>query len=109
MNAADKKLYEMKAGVLTAAAHPIRLAIVDCLRDGELCVCDLAARVGAGRANVSRHLAVMLKAGLVDCRKDGLKVIYSLKAPCVLGFADCVADVLRHRARETATLLRRLK
>lgn len=109
MDVATKKLYQMKAEVIAAAAHPIRLAILDCLRGGERCVCDIAVRVGAGRPNVSRHLAVMLKAGLVECRKEGLKVIYSLKAPCVLGLADCVADVLRHQARETATLLRRIK
>jgi ArsR family transcriptional regulator len=109
MDVAARKLYEMKARVIAAAAHPVRLAILDCLCDGERCVCDLAASVQAGRANVSRHLAVMLKAGLVECRKDGLKVIYSLKAPCVRGFADCVAEVLRHQARETASLLRKLK
>ncbi|MCJ7544109.1 MAG: metalloregulator ArsR/SmtB family transcription factor [Phycisphaerae bacterium] len=109
MDAIAKKLYRMKAEVVAAAAHPIRLAILDCLRGGEQCVCDIAVHVSAGRPNVSRHLAVMLKAGLVECRKEGLKVIYSVKAPCVLGFADCVADVLRHQARETATLLRRMK
>ena len=109
MDAPAKRLYELKAQVLAAAAHPIRLAILDCLCDGERCVCDLAARVGAGRPNVSRHLAVMLKGGLVECRKDGLKVIYSLKAPCVVRFTDCVADVLRHQARETAALLKTMK
>lgn len=109
MDAASKKLYQMKAEVIAAAAHPVRLAILDCLRDGERCVCDIAVRVGSRRPNVSRHLAVMLKAGLVQCRKDGLKVIYSLKTCCVLGFADCVTDVLRHQARQTASLLKRLK
>ena len=109
MDAAARKLYEMKAQVIAAAGHPVRLAILDCLCDGERCVCDLAVSVQAGRANVSRHLAVMLKAGLVDCRKEGLKVIYSLKAPCVRGFADCVVKVLRHQAHETAGLLKKLK
>ncbi|MGA2265729.1 MAG: metalloregulator ArsR/SmtB family transcription factor [Phycisphaerae bacterium] len=109
MDTATKKLYERKAQVIAAAAHPIRLAILDCLRGGELCVCDITARLKAGRPNVSRHLAVMLKAGLVDCRKDGLNVIYSLRACCLPAFLDCTTDMVRQQAREASALLRCMK
>ena len=108
MDAAAHKLYQIKAQVIAAAAHPVRLAILDCLRQGERCVCDLAVAVGAGRANVSRHLAVMLQAGIVDCRKDGLKMIYSLKTPCILNFLSCVTDVLREQVQANTAVLRRL-
>ena len=100
-----KKLYEMKAEVIQAIAHPIRLAIVDYLADGEQCVCDIAEHVGAQRSNVSRHLAVMLKAGVLDCRKDGLRVIYNLRTPCVSGFLTCVSNVLREHVRSQNELL----
>ena len=108
MDATSKKLYEMKAEIVQAAGHPIRLAIIDFLKDGEQCVCDIAVHVGAQRSNVSRHLAVMLKAGIVDCRKDGLKMIYSLKTPCILNFLSCVTDVLRHKVDADRAVLRRL-
>jgi len=108
MDAGSKKLYRMKAAIIQAAGHPIRLAIIDYLKDGEQCVCDIAAHVGAQRSNVSRHLALMLKAGLVDCRKDGLKMIYSLKAPCILNFLSCVTDVLRQQAKAQTEVLRNL-
>jgi ArsR family transcriptional regulator len=108
MDATSKKLYEMKAEIIQAAGHPIRLAIIDFLKDGEQCVCDIAVHVGAQRSNVSRHLAVMLKAGIVDCRKDGLKVIYSLKTPCILNFLSCVTEVLRHKVDADRAVLRRL-
>jgi len=108
MDATSRKLYEMKAEVIQAAGHPIRLAVIDFLKDGEQCVCDIAAHVGAQRSNVSRHLAVMLKAGIVDCRKDGLKVIYSLKTPCILNFLACVTDVLRDQVKANSAVLRRL-
>jgi len=108
MDATSRKLYEMKAEVIQAAGHPIRLAVIDFLKDGEQCVCDIAAHVGAQRSNVSRHLSVMLKAGIVDCRKDGLKVIYSLKTPCILNFLACVTDVLRDQVRANSAVLRRL-
>jgi len=108
MDATSRKLYQMKAEVIQAAGHPIRLAVIDFLKDGEQCVCDIAAHVGAQRSNVSRHLSVMLKAGIVDCRKDGLKVIYSLKTPCILNFLACVTDVLRDQVRANSAVLRRL-
>ena len=108
MDATSRKLYEMKAEVIQAAGHPIRLAIIDFLKDGEQCVCDIAAHVGAQRSNVSRHLSVMLKAGVVDCRKDGLKMMYSLKTPCILNFLSCVTDMLRHKAEAQTEVLRRL-
>jgi len=105
MNLEDTKLYELKARVLAAAGHTIRLAIIDFLKDGEQCVCDIAEHVGAQRSNVSRHLAVLLKAGIVSHRKEGLKMIYSLRTPCILEFMKCVTNVLREQASETAAVL----
>ncbi|MCG3180352.1 MAG: putative HTH-type transcriptional regulator [Phycisphaerae bacterium] len=108
MDPQTQRLYELKAQIVQAAAHPIRLAIIDFLSDGEQCVCDISEHVGAKRSNVSRHLSVMLKSGVLECRKDGLKVIYSLKTPCILKFLDCVNDVLRHQARQSQAVLSRL-
>ena len=102
------RLLEMQAEVIRAAAHPVRLAILDYLKAGEQCVCDIARHVGAKRSNVSRHLAVMLKAGIVECHKDGLKVIYSLRTPCILNFLSCVSQVLRARLRSTRATLSKL-
>jgi DNA-binding transcriptional ArsR family regulator len=108
MTKQDKDLYELKALVVQAAAHPIRLAVVDFLRDGEQCVCDISAHVGAKRSNVSRHLAVMLRSGVLDCRKDGLKVLYSLRAKCITKVVDAATDVLRCQARQNHSVLKTL-
>ena len=105
MNAEQKRLYKLKAEVIAAAGHPLRLAVIDFLKDGEQCVCDIAVHVGGQRSNVSRHLAVLLNAGIVEQRKDGLKMIYSLKTPCILNFMQCVEGVLREQARDAAVLL----
>jgi ArsR family transcriptional regulator len=87
----------MQADVLKALAHPLRLAIADYLRDGEQCVCDIAEHVDAERSNVSRHLSVMLNAGVLDRRKDGLRAMYRLQTPCVLNLFSCVTRVLEER------------
>ncbi len=108
MNDDARRLYEMKAQVLSALAHPTRLAIADFLADGEQCVCDIAEHVDAERSNVSRHLAVMSRAGILDSHKDGLRVMYRLRTPCVTRFTDCVAAVLREQARADAQALSKL-
>jgi DNA-binding transcriptional ArsR family regulator len=108
MRTQDRKLYRMRAGILRAAGHPLRLAMLDRLQAGEQCVQALAAQVGAGRSNVSRHLGVLLKAGLVDCRKEGLNQIYSIRTPCVMRLVGCATEVLRRQASEQAAVLDRL-
>jgi len=102
-------LFEKQAEIAKAIAHPLRIAIVDFLKDGEQCVCDIAEFVGSERSNVSRHLSVMVKAGLLDWRKEGLKVIYKLKCPCIIDFFECVINVLKEQAEENQQLLTALQ
>ena len=108
MDTESRELYRLKAELVRAAAHPLRLAIIDQLRDGEQCVGDLAEALESERSNVSRHLAVMVKAGLLRSRKGGLNVFYSLRAPCVVKFLTCVTDVLRDRLKSSKAALERL-
>jgi DNA-binding transcriptional ArsR family regulator len=81
------------------------VAIVDLLRDGEVCVCDIAERIGAERSNTSRHLAVMQKAGVLKTRKEGLQVFYSLQTPCILNFLDCATRTLKKNIKEQSKAL----
>ena len=97
--------YEMQARVIAALAHPIRIAIVDLLADGEVCVCEIAERIGAERSNTSRHLAVMLKTGVLKTRKEGLQVFYSLRTPCVLNFLNCATRTLERNLKEQTRAL----
>ena len=55
-----------------------RLRILHLLRDGELCVCDIVRTLGAPQPTISRHLAYLRKAGLVEARKEGLWMYYTL-------------------------------
>ena len=54
MKTREDRVYRMKAGIIKGVAHPIRLAVLDSVQDGERCVCDIADEVGAERSNVSR-------------------------------------------------------
>jgi DNA-binding transcriptional ArsR family regulator len=111
MNMPESKkrlLFQKQAQVAQAIGHPLRLEIIDFLKDGEQCVCDIAEQIGAERSNVSRHLSVMVAAGVLEHRKEGLKVIYKLKCPCILDFFSCMSNVLRQQARESNKLLNAL-
>ena len=87
-------LYEERAAILKALAHPTRLFLVDELGKGERCVCELTAMVGADISTVSKHLAVLKSAGIVRDEKRGLQVFYSLRTPCVLNFFSCCELVM---------------
>jgi DNA-binding transcriptional ArsR family regulator len=86
--------YTRRSKVIKAMAHPSRLAMIDALAKGEKCVCELQEIVGSDITTVSKHLALMRKAGLVEDRKDGLWVYYRLRVPCILRFFDCIDAVL---------------
>ena len=98
---------ERRARVMKPLAHPSRLFIVDELSRGERCVCELQELVGADMSTVSKHLAALRHAGLVRDERRGNQVFYSLVAPCVLDFIDCVAKVtgqpVVHQLTDTAS------
>lgn len=107
MDSGELEFYRMKAEVLKAMAHPLRLAIVEFLKRRERCVCEIVEHLGAGQPNISRHLALMVRAGVLSNRKEGLNVYYRLQTPCVLNFLGCVDGVIRERVKKTRRLLRK--
>jgi ArsR family transcriptional regulator len=98
-------VYERQAEVAKAIAHPLRMAVLDYLRNGPQCVCDIAAFVRSERSNISKHLSVMVAAGVLDYNKEGLKVIYKLRAPCILKFVDCITECLKENALHEQKIL----
>jgi len=108
MTQSKMMLYEKQTKVAQAIAYPFRLAILDFLRDKERCVCDIAEAAGSERSNISRHLSVIVNAGVLISRKEGLKVFYRLKCPCILDFFSCITKVLRQQIRDQKKILRRL-
>jgi ArsR family transcriptional regulator len=81
---------DRRVSIIKALAHPSRLTIAEALQEGERCVCDLHELIGGDLSTVSKHLAVMRDAGLVETEKRGLNVYYRLRCPCLLSFFDCV-------------------
>ena len=105
MIASDKVLQRI-AEVLKAMADPTRLKILHALHDGERCVSSILENVGGSQANISKHLSVLRRAGLVDCRRDGLNVYYRIIDEGVFAICRSVCDSLEIRLdREHQTIL----
>jgi len=92
---------EIEADFLKALAQPMRLKILEVLKDGEKCVCKIYPAVGGEQSNISRHLIFMKKAGILNCRKEGLMVFYSVRNPRVFEVLGLIKDLLRSQMEET--------
>ncbi len=90
-----EQIYGARAQVYRALNHPVRLAILDILRDGEQCVCHMEANLRLRQAYISQHLMVLREAGLVDDRKDGWNVFYHVTRPEIYQLTDAVMLVTR--------------
>lgn len=90
---------EARARILKAVGNASRLLILEELASGEKCVADLTQAVGSDISTVSKHLSLLKSVGLVKDDKRGNQVFYSLLAPCVLNFFDCVESVLQARVQ----------
>lgn len=73
-----KNNYEESAKILKALAEPNRVKIIDILSCGERCACDILEHFDFSQPTLSHHMKVLMEAGLVNSRKDGLWTHYSL-------------------------------
>jgi DNA-binding transcriptional ArsR family regulator len=94
---ASEQLLERIADRLKAMADPTRLRILHVLQTGERCVTDILSHVGGSQANVSKHLSVLRRAGLVEFRRDGVNVYYHIEDPTVFAICSTVCDSLERQ------------
>jgi ArsR family transcriptional regulator len=107
MSQPDPMILELHARVCKTMAHPIRLALIDALRDGERSVTDLADAAGITRPLASQHLAVLRNQGLLRTRRNGTEVYYSVGYPKMIQACDLLREVLLEHLRTQEELSRR--
>ena len=100
MEPKPRQLYEARAKIAKALAHPSRQMMLDSLADREMCVCELTELVGADQSTVSKHLSLLKNAGIVADRKDGVMTYYRLKIDCLRGFWNCIESVIKQNLKE---------
>ena len=92
----------IRSEILKALSHPVRVLIVHALTGGDRCAGELNVLVDIDQSNISRHLAVLKRAGIIADQRHGMRVFYHLQTPCILKAFDCAVEVIKFEARRRA-------
>jgi ArsR family transcriptional regulator len=103
----EERILELKAEVLKALAQPTRLKILELLRNGERCICEIVPAINGEQSNISRHISLMQKSHLVTTRKDGVKVMVKVSDPKIFEILDSVSLLLKKQIQETGKLIQK--
>lgn len=85
--------HEIQAKLFKALMHPVRLAILDILREDEACVCHMEAILKLRQAYISQHLMILRDAGLVEDRRDGWNIYYRVSEPGIFELIDLAGQI----------------
>lgn len=98
----EKAVYEMQAEVCKTLTNPKRIEILNALDNEEKTVTELVAALGASKANVSQHLAVMRHKGILSTRRSGVNIYYRVTNPKVIEACSLMKEVLfeQHAAKK---------
>jgi ArsR family transcriptional regulator len=100
----DKVIFEMQAEICKTLTNPKRIEILNALKNEEKTVSELVAVLGASKANVSQHLAVMRHKGILSARRVGVNIYYRVTNPKVIEACTLMKEVLfeQHMAKKKA-------
>ena len=101
----ENEIFELKAGILKMLTQPTRPKILECLRNGERCICDIIPAIDGEQSNISRHISLMQKNHLVTTQKDGVRVMVKVKDPEIFNILDRVSKILKGQFKEQEKLL----
>jgi DNA-binding transcriptional ArsR family regulator len=102
-------IYQVKADFFKVLGHPARIRVLEVLRDGERVVSELIPAVGIEASYLSQQLGVMRRANLIQARKEGSSVLYSVGSPMLFELLDVAKQVLSSSLAETLDLLAELE
>ena len=101
-------LRQFKANIFQALAHPTRIAVVESLRDGELSAGAIIERLGLEQANASQHFAILRAKQIVNSRKDGNQVFYSVRDPLLIEVLDIMRRYFQAHVEEAMSMLQQI-
>ena len=100
----SQEVVQQVAEYFSILGEPMRLRLLNVLRDGEKCVQDLVIETDTSQANVSKHLKVMLQAGILNRRTEGTSAYYSVADDLIFDLCNLVciriADRIEQQARQ---------
>ncbi len=94
------KIFEMQCEICKALGHPLRIAIVDMLKEEESSAADLITELGLSKANLSKHMGMLVHGGIVESRKEGRHIFYRLTDPDIHKACTIMRSILDRRLKE---------
>jgi len=85
--------YNSEVQLFKVLSHPVRLAILDILRESEYCVCHIEAHLGCRQSYISQQLALLRSVGLIQDRREGWNIFYRVSDPRVYAALDAVQTI----------------
>ena len=105
----DKDLvFKIKADFLKSLAHPLRLQIIEYLKNKEASVGEMVKAIGVEQSGLSKHLSILRLAGIVSSRQEKATVIYSIRDNDIFQVLRPIADILRKKLSESQGMLAHL-
>lgn len=98
---AELELYRMQAEIAKVLGNPVRLRVLNLIGDREMAYGALLDDLGVSRANLSQHLAILRKAGVVSVRREGVHVHYRLTFPEIKDLCSTMREILAKRLNES--------
>ena len=105
----EERVLELKVEILKALAQPTRLKILELLRNGEKCICEIVPALNGEQSNISRHISLLQKSHLVTTRKEGVKVMVKVGDQKVFEILDSISLLLKKQFMETRKLIQELR
>lgn len=102
----NKKIFELHADVCKALGHPLRIEVIDLLQNNELCFTDILEVTGGLKSNLSQHLSLMTKKGILKVRREGQCNYFSITSPKVVEACRLMREVLIENMKKHQKLLK---
>src|SRR3989344_6862155 len=103
-----KELYKIHAEVCKVFSNPVRLEILNLLRDKEMSVTELIGKTKLSQANISQHLSIMNSKGIVISDRKGKNIYYRLTHPKIIKAFDIIRDVLAEKLKKNGKYVKNL-
>ncbi len=103
------EISQFKAEFFKALAHPLRIRILDALRNGEVAVNELSSRLGVEQSTLSQQLAILRSRNIILGRKNGGNVFYSVRDPAIFLLLDNAKGIFNNHLIDVRDLLSQLQ
>lgn len=106
--ASEELVFKIKADFLKCLAHPIRLAVIEQLKNGESSVGKMVIALGVEQSSLSKHLAILRQGGILTSRQEKVTVYYSIRDKDIFHVLRPISEILRKKLQESQNVLNHL-